>query len=171
MEPAAVLTVYTIGHSHHPLERFLLLLAQHGVEVVADARSRPYSRFAPQYNRERLTESLEAASIRYEYWGQAVGGRPPDPALYHGGQLPSKGADPLHALDYAKVAALPAYQEAIAGLLAEAGSKRVCLLCAEEDPARCHRHHLIAQSLMERGARVLHIRGDGRVEEATRETG
>ena len=37
--------VLTIGHSNHPLERFLALLSKHGVTAVADVRWTPYSRF------------------------------------------------------------------------------------------------------------------------------
>lgn len=44
-------TVYTIGHSNQPTEAFLDLLRQHGIEVVVDVRSAPYSRFVPQFNK------------------------------------------------------------------------------------------------------------------------
>ena len=33
--------LFTIGHSNHSIERFLALLRPHGVEAVADVRSRP----------------------------------------------------------------------------------------------------------------------------------
>ena len=39
--PPAVLT---IGHSNHPLDRFLGLLTQHGIEAVVDIRRFPGSR-------------------------------------------------------------------------------------------------------------------------------
>ena len=42
-------------------------------------------------------------------------------------------------------------------------------MCSEEDPRRCHRHHLIARSLLELGIEVGHIRRDGTVEPATAE--
>ena len=46
--PAARLaTVLTVGHSNHPLERFVALLTAYDAEVVVDVRSHPYSRFAP----------------------------------------------------------------------------------------------------------------------------
>jgi hypothetical protein len=35
--------LFTIGHSNHPYERFLELLRAHGVEAIADVRSRPFS--------------------------------------------------------------------------------------------------------------------------------
>jgi uncharacterized protein (DUF488 family) len=39
-------------------------------------------------------------------------------------------------------------------------------MCSEEDPARCHRHHLIAQSLLTQGVVVQHIRRGGTLEPA-----
>jgi uncharacterized protein (DUF488 family) len=41
-------------------------------------------------------------------------------------------------------------------------------MCAEEDPKRCHRQFLIAQTLLDRGIEMQHIRGDGTLEEAER---
>lgn len=37
--------LFTIGHSTHEFDKFLDLLNQHRIEVVADVRSRPYSQF------------------------------------------------------------------------------------------------------------------------------
>jgi hypothetical protein len=37
-------------------------------------------------------------------------------------------------------------------------------MCSEEDPLRCHRHHLIEASLRDRNVEVFHIRGDGSVQ-------
>jgi uncharacterized protein (DUF488 family) len=45
--PPAVLT---IGHSNHPLDRFLALLAQHGVEALVDIRRFPGSRKHPHFS-------------------------------------------------------------------------------------------------------------------------
>jgi uncharacterized protein (DUF488 family) len=38
------------------------------------------------------------------------------------------------------------------------------VMCSEEDPRRCHRHHLLEPSLRELGVAVLHIRRDGSLE-------
>ena len=46
--------LYTIGHSMHSIERLIELLREQSIEVVSDVRSRPYSRFNPQFNREAL---------------------------------------------------------------------------------------------------------------------
>lgn len=46
-DPAVALSVLTLGHSRHPIATLLGLLHQHRVEVHADVRSQPYSRFSP----------------------------------------------------------------------------------------------------------------------------
>jgi uncharacterized protein (DUF488 family) len=54
------------------------------------------------------------------------------------------------------------FQEGIEGLLELAAGETTAILCSEEDPAKCHRHHLIARYLSEAHpeVEVLHIRGD-----------
>src|SRR5688500_15964772 len=79
--------VFTVGHSTHPIEHFLALLQQHGIEVLADVRSTPFSRFNPQFNRERLAQSLATAGIRYEFLGEELGARSNDPACYENGRV------------------------------------------------------------------------------------
>lgn len=148
--------VYTIGHSNQPIERLIGLLQQHEIAVLADVRSAPYSRFSPQFNREALKASIEAAGVRYVYAGGHLGGRPNEPDCY----------DELGQIDYQRVALHDFYQVGIARLLEYATESRTAIMCSEEDPNRCHRHKLIAQTLLERGSAVLHIRGDGRIEPA-----
>ncbi len=150
-------SIWTIGHSRHPIERLLALLREHGVEVLLDARSHPASRFSPQFARRPLERAVGDAGIRYVFLGQALGGRPADPAAY--------GAD--GKLDHDRVERLDVYQRGIDQLLDEAARGRVCVLCAEEDPARCHRRLLIGRTLVRRGVRVFHIRGSGAVEPET----
>jgi len=43
------------------------------------------------------------------------------------------------------------------------------LLCAEGDPKNCHRQHIIAQTLLDSGLKVVHILKDGSLKEAWRE--
>ncbi len=74
---AAARPLFTIGHSNHPTAHFLALLARHRVEVVADVRSRPYSRFVPQYRKEALAGILADADIGYLFLGAELGGKPP----------------------------------------------------------------------------------------------
>lgn len=145
-----ILFIQTIGHSDHTATTFIDLLDQHDVDLVVDVRSQPYSRWAPQFNREMLEHELEAAGIRYRFMGDVLGGRPSAPELYVNG-----------APDYRRMAQAPDYQEGIKRLLDLAQTERVSIMCSEGDYRNCHRHHLIAQTLLERGARVIHIKADG----------
>jgi uncharacterized protein (DUF488 family) len=74
--------VYTIGHSRHPIDKFLELLAGHGIVQLLDVRSSPYSRFNPQFNKANLQLSLLNHNIQYIYAGAELGGRPSDPSCY-----------------------------------------------------------------------------------------
>ncbi|MGD0293186.1 MAG: DUF488 domain-containing protein [Terracidiphilus sp.] len=145
---------FTIGHSNHAFEAWLAFLRQHGVEVVVDVRSSPYSKYVPQFDKELMQRSLEEAGIRYLFLGAELGGRPANPACYDakGRVLYSRLRDDTH------------FQAAIARL--ESGMERfhIALVCGEEDPAHCHRRLLIGRVLIERGHTMIHIRGDGRLE-------
>ena len=68
--------IKTIGHSNHPIERFVELLKAGGVERLVDVRSMPWSRRFPQFGRERLAKSLAEAGIAYAWEGEALGGKP-----------------------------------------------------------------------------------------------
>jgi uncharacterized protein (DUF488 family) len=149
---AGNLTIYTIGHSKHAWPAFLSLLRRSAISLVADARSRPYSRWSPQFNRETLARALEGAGLSYRFMGDALGGRPSDPSLSDPGQ---------DHPNYGRMAQLPVYQSGIDLLLDLAAIERVAVMCAESDYRRCHRHWLIAQTLLERGVQVLHIGPDG----------
>jgi len=151
---AAVPTVYTIGHSDHTIEAFIDLLRQHGITLVVDVRSQPYSRWAVQFNRELLAHDLHEAGLRYQFRGDVLGGRPADPSLYEAGGE--------HA-DHRRMEQVPAYQAGIDALLALTRRERVAVMCSEGDYRHCHRHLLISQTLLERGARVVHIQPDGSV--------
>ena len=72
-EPEGQVTVLTVGHSTHPLEEFLGLLAAHGVTLLADVRTVPRSRHNPQFNKETLPVVLAAAGIDYLHL-QGLGG-------------------------------------------------------------------------------------------------
>lgn len=64
----------TIGHSNHPLDRFLALLAQQKVEALVDIRRFPGSRKHPHFNRDSLADALPKSGIEYQ-WLEALGGR------------------------------------------------------------------------------------------------
>ena len=160
------LELYTIGHSNQTMDDFLRLLKENYIRVLVDVRSQPYSRFNPQFNRDSLKFSLADAMIDYVFAGEYLGGRPTDPTCYKSGAVPEGKADYLKLVDYSEVMKRDWYQRGIDRLLQIAGERLTAIMCSEEDPMQCHRHHLITQTLLERGVPVWHIRANGEVEEA-----
>ncbi len=142
-------TLYTIGHSNHSMERFLELLRMHEITAVADVRSVPYSKYCPQFDRENLQQFLQRIGCRYVFLGEELGGKRREPECYINGQI-----------DYEKVATLPAFREGCERLLRGVAEYRIALLCAEKDPANCHRTLLVSRALRNR-LTILHILADG----------
>ncbi len=157
--------LYTIGHSNHTVEKLVRLLEENNVTVVVDVRTAPYSRHNPQFNKENLESVLSQREMQYAYAGKYLGGRPSDPTCYKSGTLPGEGADYLHEVDYPEVMKREWFVRGIERLLEMADEHTTAILCSEENPAECHRHHLIARFLLETHPEVdvRHIRGDGTV--------
>ncbi len=147
------MVIYTIGHSNVEPREIVEVLTSYGVEAVLDVRSSPYSRYAPQFNRETLAEELGLAGIQYVYGGNYLGGRPKDPGCYDPNDEERVLYDEVEKKDW--------YLKGIEGLIQLANEKWTAVMCAEEDPSQCHRHLLIAQSLLDRGVEVQHIRHKG----------
>jgi len=146
-------TLFTIGHSNHPLDRFLGLLLQHKITAIADVRSSPYSRHNPQYNREPLQLSLQQAGILYLYFGVELGARSTDPSCFQDGKVQ------FHLVGKTK-----AFQDGLKRLLTAAASHRLALMCAEKDPLQCHRTMLICRNLRKEPVSITHILADGSLE-------
>jgi uncharacterized protein (DUF488 family) len=148
--------IKTIGHSNHPIGRFVDLLKAGGVEAVVDVRSTPYSRRFPQFGRERLAQSLSAAGILYRYEGAALGGLP---ARSRSDFASAKAGKPA---SYDEIAGRPEFTEALDRLIAGSADATLCLMCAEKEPLDCHRTVLVSRRLAERGAEIEHLLADGK---------
>jgi uncharacterized protein (DUF488 family) len=157
--------VVTIGHSSLSEDAFVDLLRAYGIATVIDVRGAPYSRCAPHFNRPALRTTLARHGIGYAFAGEKLGGRPTDPACYKDGEVPEGHADDLNLVDDPTVARQPWYREGIDRLLELADGNLVALMCSEEDPGRCHRYHLIAQTLRELDTEVRHIRRSGELQQ------
>ena len=145
---------FTVGHSNHSAEKFAGLLKRHGIEVLVDTRSHPYSRHAPHFNAHSLEGILAKDDIRYLFLGRELGGRPEEEMFY----------DTEGRVDYALVGSSQPFLDGISRLEKELRTHTAALLCSEEDPARCHRRLLVGRALEELGYTLRHIRGDGSVE-------
>ena len=136
-------TIYTAGYGARPPAALVALLREAGVRCVVDVRLRPdRARIAP-YQRARdagsgIERLFADAGIAYR-------------------SLPELGNLFLECEDWQ-----PRYAQLVERsgdlLLARlAGTPEpFCLLCAEEDPAACHRGVLAAR-LERDGARVVHL--------------
>ena len=96
-------------------------------------RAYPASRRHPQFSRESLAATLQASGIAYEWHGKALGGMRPSYATH------------METADF---------QTAAAALAAK--NDRICIMCAESNPADCHRS-FIADWLVANGERVVHL--------------
>ncbi len=154
------LSVMTIGHSTHTLEVFIGLLREHAVQTVVDIRTIPRSRHNPQFNKETLPQSLEAAGIHYVHLSGLGGLRHPY------ADSPNTGWRNASFRGFADYMQTPEFEENLHELLDLLVKERVALMCAEAVPWRCHRS-LIADALSLRRIRVAHIMGRGHVETHT----
>ena len=155
--------LFTIGHSNHSIEKFIRLIEYNGIMSLVDVRTAPYSRYNPQFNKENLENILSDHYIEYAFAGNYLGGRPSDPTCYKNHVLPPEDADYLHEVDYPEVMKRPWFLQGIKCLLELADRQTTVIMCGEEDPVECHRHHLIARHLIAEHPEVdvQHIRGDG----------
>jgi len=142
--------IFTIGHSNHPLEKFIAMLAAHGIELIADVRTVPRSRHNPQYNSDVLPVSLKEHGIEYRHVPDLGGLRHAKKDSLNGGW---ENASFRGFADYMQT---EAFGKGLAELTALAEGKKVAVMCAEAVPWRCHRS-LIADALSVRGITVLHI--------------
>ncbi len=137
--------LFTIGHGNAPFTEIERLLRIHGVAMLIDVRSNPYSRFSPDFRQRTLTNLTAAAGIGYRWMGDRLGGR----ITYE----PDGGADVGPGA--------PSFESALADVLTLNQGGPVALLCAERNPDHCHRSALLAPALEALGAEVYHILEDG----------
>ena len=158
--------IYTIGYATKPLETFIAQLQQYGIDVVADIRSVPYSKAFHDFHKEAIARHLKQHNIRYVYLGDELGPRSKDPAHYdHSGQV-----------QYDRLMQSPLFLEGATRL--QQGLEKgytIALMCAEKDPATCHRSLLVGYFIAHCGlsglqspVEVLHIQHDGHIEDQQR---
>ena len=146
------LTIFTFGHSCLPSEKILKIIQAAGISCVVDVRAVPHSARYPQFSQDQLREALNAQHVTYHWAGRALGGRrsSPRPDSPHVALL--DGA----ARGFADHMGTPDFERGIAQLLNLAQREPIAIMCAESLPEHCHRR-LIADALVQRGVRVVHL--------------
>jgi len=139
--------LYTVGHSNRSFEDFVNILLQNGIEAIADVRSSPGSKRFPWFNRSHFRARLPEMGVRY-IWFRDLGGF-----------KRSKGEDgssPGGLEGYRAYMGQEKFRAAVQELLKLAGSLRTAIMCAEKDPAKCHRS-LLSEYIRELGHEVVHV--------------
>jgi uncharacterized protein (DUF488 family) len=147
--------VCTIGHSNRPIEEFIALLQENGVECVLDVRTVPKSRHNPQFGQDQLPVSLAAAGIGYRQMPGLGGLRKPRK------DSPNSGWRNTSFRGYADYMQTPEFNENVETVVELAGTTRCALMCAESVPWRCHRS-MVADALAVRGITAEHIINPGK---------
>lgn len=144
------LKIFTVGHSTRPIDEFIKLLQDNGIERLIDIRTIPKSRRNPQFNTEALAQSLRAAKIDYFHMKELGGLRKP---LRDSPNIGWRNASFRGYADYMQT---PEFSKALDRAIELASEKPTVLMCAEAVPWRCHRS-LVADALTVRGIEVPEI--------------
>ncbi|MBS0210959.1 MAG: DUF488 domain-containing protein [Planctomycetes bacterium] len=150
--------LFTIGHSTHPIERFIALLQQHGVAALIDVRRFPGSRRQPQFHQAALAEALTGVGMEY-HWIEALGGR-----RSSGASSPENaGLRNKSFQNYADYMQTAEFRAGVESALEIATRLPSAIMCAEGLFWRCHRR-LIADYLLARGITAQHIMPNGAIQ-------
>ena len=131
--------IYTIGYGNRKFEDFVSLLKRFNIELVADVRSFPTSKW-PEFVKENLQKVLPANGIDYIHLRELGGYRRGGYEAY------MKTAD---------------FKEGLKKLMQLARERPTTVMCVESSPSACHRR-FIAKRLRRRGWEVVHIVGKGK---------
>ncbi len=143
-------TVYAIGHSTTPIDRFVKVLLAHSITTLVDIRLVPRSRHNPQFESKSLEKSLKEAGITYVHLGELGGLRRPSK------DSENTGWRNLSFRGYADYMQTDEFSAGLDSLVDLAKAGRAAIMCAEGNPYRCHRT-LVADALTVRGMPVVNI--------------
>ena len=144
------ITVFTVGHSTHPIDEFIALLKAHGIKKLVDVRTIAKSGHNPQFMEDALAASVRSEGITYRR-AKLLGG------LRHVHKDSVNGAWRNASFKgYADYMQTPEFAEAVEDLVERSAHNDVAIMCAEAVPWRCHRS-MIGDALVVRGVKVLDI--------------
>src|SRR5215204_1409278 len=151
-------TIFTIGHSTHPLHEFIDILQSFSISLLADVRNFAGSKRYPHFNKETLELSLNQNDIRYMHFKELGGRRKP-------------AADSINKRwrneafrGYADYMQTEGFNESVRQLQDTASKQQVAYMCAEAVWWSCHRS-LISDYLKIRGWKVMNIMSKGKADE------
>ena len=145
--------IFTIGYGGRETDDFIAILNDYEIDTLVDVRSQPYSRYAPDFCKERLSLLLNRSGIAYQFMGNSLGGRPDDVRCYtYSPQRKKK------LLDAKKCESREFYQKGISQLKqAISNGRRMVIMCSEIEPHECHRGYVLGKTLDDDETVVVHI--------------
>ena len=151
--------VYTIGYATKPIATFIEQLKHYKVSAVCDVRSVPFSKRFFDYHQDAIKRHLNSAHIRYVYLGDELGPRSKEPEHYDEcNQVQFESL--MHSENF-----LSGLERLRSGI--EKGFT-LALMCAEKDPATCHRSLLIGYAVARLwNEELMHIDHEGKLESQT----
>lgn len=147
-------TIWSIGHSTHPLDEFVDLLQTHGIVRLADIRTVPKSRRHPWFHTDALADSLPQNGIVYQHHPGLGGWRKTVE------DSPNGGWRNKSFRGYADYAMTPEFERSLTELRDLAADGPTAMMCSEVLWWRCHRR-IVSDRLVARGDTVHHIISDG----------
>lgn len=145
--------ILTIGHSTHSNEEFLNILKKYKIETLIDVRSYPGSKYVPHFNKETLKNNLAKNNIHYISMPELGGRRKKIEEVDY------TLVDAWTHKDFKNYAAYTLtkdFEKGLNKLIKIAAKTKVCIMCAESLPWRCHRL-IISNSLFFKKIEVFHI--------------
>ena len=141
-------TVYSIGHGNKDIKDFIAELNAFNIQYVLDIRSRPFSKWSPQYNQSELKFVIESNNMKYVFLGDVLGGLPDDRSCYN------SDGKVIYEIMRDKDFFINGLQR-----LVTAHEKKIfiAIMCSESKPEECHRSKLIGEELLKKGISITHI--------------
>lgn len=147
--------IYSIGHGNKNISDFMDELNAYDIKYLIDIRSKPYSKYNPQYNKNELKFFLKDQGVTYVFLGDKLGGLPNDSSCYTDGKV-----------DYDILKDKEFFLEGLQRVInAYKNGVKVVIMCSESKPQECHRSKLIGRELMKKKITVAHIIGKGKVKD------
>lgn len=145
--------IFTIGHSTRTTREFIKILKSFGIETLVDVRHYPGSRYCPQFGKARLKRNLLRNGIEYIHL-ESLGGRR---RAVKDSKL-NLGWRSLQFRGYADYMQTKEFSIGLKELLSISKNSKVCIMCSEAVPWRCHRS-MIGDALLVRKYKVQDIMG------------
>lgn len=141
-------TLYSIGHGNKKISDFIDELKSFGIQYLLDIRSKPYSKWSPQFNKTELDVELSKNGISYVFVGDTLGGLPEDRSCY----------DNNGKVVYDLIKEKEFFKKGLERLvIANEKSIKLAIMCSEAKPEECHRSKLIGQELLKNNISINHI--------------